>query len=138
MSVLKKIGQIILRGAQIFLGIEPLLAGSVPAIATNKTFARILQIIQDVEAVGAVVGNPGLTGQQKLVAASTLISQELAAQFLGAKIKDAALFSKGATEITQGYVDVLNSLDPGAAKTENVNGGPISTQPATPLATPKP
>lgn len=124
-SALKKIGQVVLAGAEIYMGIEPAVAAAVPALGNNATFNRINQVIEDVEAVGAVAGNPALTSAQKLVGASALVSQEIASQFAGKKIADPALFTKGVTEVTQGFVDIRNSFEAAAATTVPIAGGPI-------------
>lgn len=132
-SALKKVGQIVLEGAQIFMGIQPLIQSVDPKLAANSDFQVIGGIITDVESIGAVLGNPGLTGAQKLAAASALVSQYIATQFASKKIENPALFQQASTEITQGFVDLYNSFDQSAVETQDIksNGAlpPISVTP---------
>jgi len=118
MSFLKTLGKIGLAvGKAAPIG-GPILAALIPGTKDDAVIAKvqgamdpIVTIIGEVEHIGAELS---LSGDQKLTAATALITQALTpyAQHLG--IDNPELFKKGAGEIAQGTVDFLNSLKPAA------------------------
>jgi hypothetical protein len=114
MKFLTKLGQILVKATQIVTGFGPLVQQFVPvagnAVAEVTSDLDLLaQIISNVEAVGQVTG---LTGPDKLKAATPLVAQAILASSMLAKhkIADASLFNQGAQKIADGMADVLNSL----------------------------
>ena len=110
MTWLKKIGVILLKAAQIIVGVQnfmpPSITGAVHTI--GDVLAQALQVIVDVEAMGAALA---LTGPQKLqaaVAAGTQIFLRWSAT-LGRKIADPVLFTAGVTQVFDGLVKIANS-----------------------------
>ncbi len=112
MTLLSKIGAILLKVSQIVVGIAPF----VPA-AQQGTY----QIIsRDLEQVSAVIIQAELFGQalslpgaQKLQAASPAVAQIILQSSILAnhKIANQPLFQAGCTKITDGMADVMNSLN---------------------------
>jgi len=120
MTWLKKIGLVIVKGAQIIVGIQqmlpPNILGTIQTIET--ALSRALQVIVDVEAMGVALS---LTGAQKLqaaVAAGTDIFLRWSAT-LGHKIANPALFKEGVTSVMDGLVKIANSWE-GEVETKNV------------------
>jgi hypothetical protein len=137
-SALKKIGQVVLKGLQIVEGIVPVVEAAAPGLATNSTFENIMAAITDVEtgsaALQSALSQPGLTSQQKLVMATAIVAQELSTALAGKKIANPALFQQGAQEITQGAVDIYNSIEDSAIVTTGNIGtpaAPSANSPAT-------
>jgi len=119
LTFLKKAGQIILQGAEIFTGFAPILTTSYPksagAVTTiSKDLTEIANVVTDVEAFGQALGLPG---PQKLQAAVGPVSQAILDSTLlaGKSIAQPDLFKQGAQKIADGMADVLNSLHPDAA-----------------------
>lgn len=118
MSLLAKIGQAVVKGIGIVSGFLPLFApttvsGSNVAHITDD-LTKIAGSIQTVEAVFAAISDPAAkTGAQKLQSASKLVQQVVAqAEFVvGKKVGNEALFVQGCQKLTDGVVDVLNSLE---------------------------
>lgn len=127
-SVLKKIGIVLLDGSQIatevmgFPFISQLLGNikigttNVGAVATTVTsdLNSIASIISMSETMFPAIAG-AKTGSAKLAAASPLVQQALllwASSNLPGhnKVKDPALLTKAAGEITGGFADFLNSL----------------------------
>lgn len=122
LTLLKKIGQVIVKGAAVEAGFAPLVApllGSKASAAvgtvTNDLTAAA-QVVTQVEAIGQTTG---LTGAQKLAAAIPLITNIINTSELisGKNVANRQLFAQGCSEITQGVVDLLNSLDQNNVKT---------------------
>src|SRR5215831_4925882 len=115
-TFLKKAGQIILTGVEIFSGIAPILTSKIPnssgAIQTvSKDLAQVAGVVMDVEAFGQALGLPGA---QKLQAAVGPVSQIILDSSLlaGKTVADPALFKQGAQKVADGLADVLNSIHP--------------------------
>lgn len=114
MKFLTKLGQILVKATQIVTGFGPIVQQFVPSSVDAVTEVTsdlnlIAQVISNVEAVGQVTG---LTGPDKLKAATPLVAQAILASSLLAKhqIANATLFQQGAQKIADGMADVLNSL----------------------------
>lgn len=114
MSFLSKFGSVLVKGIQIALGIFPVVETAIPG--TNQTAAviqsdltQLMQIITTVESVGQSLSLPG---PSKLTAAAPLVAQAIlqSSMMVGKTVNDQAMFTKGATEVAQGVVDILNSL----------------------------
>ena len=120
LTFLKKLGAILANAAGIFAGIGPIIAPYLGSDA-NKYVGGVVNdltsIGQVVLQVEAVIQTPG-SGADKLKAATPLVIQILKTSQLvsGKQIADEALFEKGAAEVTQGVVDILNSIHPDAAQ----------------------
>lgn len=120
MSFLKKLGVILANVAGIAAGIGPIVApllgnkGTIVGTVTND-LTTIASMISQVE-----VALQGKTGADKLAAAIALVGPVIAASqaVSGKKIADPAGFQKGIAEVTQGMVDVLNSLHEDGVKAE--------------------
>lgn len=145
-SWLKKYGLTILKDIGIVLGFVPQIAtatntssgGSVTKVV--DTLTGIAGIVQTIEAAfAAAFGPTAQTGAAKLQAiqpeVSALIQQWLAADFPGtAKIGNQALFAQGVQEISQGVVDILNSISTAPTTTAPVS----ASNPPAPTPTPQP
>jgi hypothetical protein len=127
MSFLKKLGLILVNVATTAAGIGPILA----PLLGNKAGAvagAVGVVANDLTAIGTVVVQietalHGKAGADKLAAAVALVGPIIRTSQLvtGKKIADEALLQKGIAEVTQGVVDILNSIDQNAIKTEIVN-----------------
>lgn len=124
MSFLKKLGQVAATIGATAVGVGPLIAPlvgnkgqQVIGVTTGigDTITTIGNIIVQMEV--ALQGKPGA---EKFAAAVPLVGLAIRSSSLvaGKKIADAALLQKGIEEVTQGVVDVLNSLHEEAVKTE--------------------
>lgn len=114
MSFLKKLGSIAVAVGKTAPIAGPILSALIPGTKDDVVIAKatgaidpIVTIIAEVEQMGSVLS---LTGPQKLTAATALVTQALAPYASRLGIDDPALFNKGAAEIAQGAVDVLNAL----------------------------
>ena len=123
-SFLKKLGQILVSAAGVASGVGPIvlpLLGS----SKNKVATDISTGINDLTAIGqttlqietAFANIPNSTGEQKLQALMPLTANILKTSELiaGKKIANETLFTKAVQEISQGVVDMLNSVDPAEA-----------------------
>lgn len=127
-SVLSKIGTVLLDGAQVatevlgFPFISQILGGikvgktTIGAVATTATtdLNTIASIISVIEAAFPAIAG-AKTGSAKLTAASPLVQQALMTWATSnlpghSKVKDPALLTKAAGEITGGFADFLNAL----------------------------
>lgn len=124
MNFLKKLGTIVATIGAEAIGIGPLIL----PLFGNKT-AKATEIYNtvtnDLTSIGTMVVQTeialnGKTGADKFSAALNLIAPYLRTSQMisGKKIADEAMFQKGAQEITQGVVDLLNSLHPDSTKEE--------------------
>lgn len=121
MTFLKKLGQLLAKGAAIVLGIGPILlpflgsgkAGQVAATSINDLTAIAQTVVQIETAL------QGQAGTAKLAAAIPLVTNIVKTSELvaGKKIANEALFTQACQEFTQATVDLLNSLHPDEAKT---------------------
>jgi hypothetical protein len=115
MSLLKKIGGLILKLAGLVPEILPFFPGiGAPATAISE-LSSIAHFVVTAEGMFAAVAGPDTkTGSEKLKAATPYVSQVVQAwintNLAGKKIQNAALFEQGCTELTGGMADVLNSL----------------------------
>lgn len=108
------------------LGIGPLVA---PLFGSKgqQVSGAIATGVNDLTAIGSLITtvevafqNQPTSGPLKLAAAINLIGPLLKTSEMvsGKKIADDALFTKGTAELAQAVVDILNSLDQDAVKTE--------------------
>ena len=116
MSFLKKLGLVLAQVGATAVGLGPIIAplfgsgagkaNQVISTVTND-FTTIASLIVQVE-----VALQGKSGPEKFQAALNLVGPIIRTSQLvsGKKIADEALLQKGITEVTQGVVDVLNSL----------------------------
>lgn len=137
-SVLKKIGIVVVDAAGIVSGIGPLLslnlgsgsktAGTVTSagVTVSDKLTEIANVITSIEATFAAV-TTAQSGPLKLQAAAPQISMIIqnSAILAGHKIADPTKFNQGCVEVAQGIVDVLNSLD-GAQISATTNVPPPS------------
>lgn len=144
-SWLKKYGLTILKDIGIVLGFVPQITtatgssgGSVTKVV--DTLTGIAGIVQTIEAAfAAAFGPTAQTGAAKLQAiqpeVSALIQQWLAADFPGtAKIGNQTLFAQGVQEVSQGVVDILNSISTAPATASPVQ----ASNPPAPTPVPQP
>jgi len=123
MTFLKKLGQVLLKVTTLggaLLGL-PILQPLLGAVKTGQTVQTGLN---DLTAIGSTVlqietALNGKTGTEKLQAAVNLIGPIIQTSELvsGKKITNEAGFQKAVIEITQGMVDLLNSIDESEVKT---------------------
>jgi hypothetical protein len=114
MKFLTKLGQIILKGVEIYTGFEPIAAMAFPGQAdklqvVSRDLSEIATIVTQVEGVGQALQ---LAGPQKLQAAAPLVAQAIlqSSILVNHTIADPVLFNQGAQKIADGMADVLNSL----------------------------
>jgi hypothetical protein len=120
MTFLKKLGELLVKGAALASGLYPLVGnffGAKAQAVSGEVVNDLSQISQIVTTVEAVVQTPG-SGAVKLAAATPLVLQILKTSqaFSGKKISDEALAEKGAAGIVQGVVDFMNAIHPDEAK----------------------
>lgn len=134
LSFLKKLGTIIVQGAEIVGGFAPILetaapkqAGVIQTVSTD--LSALATVVTQVEATGAAIQAAGgtLTGAQKLAMAIPLIGQIVnqSSVVAGKKIADAALLEKAISEYAQATVDLLNAIHPDEAT--NMVTGKVNT-----------
>ena len=128
MSFLKKLGMVLASVASTALGIgpivAPLLGGGTKAAGAVSTFTNDLTLIGSVIAqVETIFAGQDGTGPQKFKAAVALVGPIIRTSQLvaGKKIADEAKFKDGINGVTQGIVDVLNSLHPDSVSQEVKN-----------------
>lgn len=111
MSLLKKIGTVILKATELITGFGPLLPPQYQHAeqVLVSDLKSIESVIVNVEAFGQVLG---IKGPDKLKAAAPLVAQMVLQSSLvaGRKISDPALFQQGASKLADGMADILNSL----------------------------
>lgn len=141
-SFLKKAGQMIVNAVGIVEGLGPIFTVALPAFASGiggtaiSDLEKVKQIILNVESVGVVTG---LSGPQKFAAAVPQVSNvlQVALSLAGSKdpIANGTLFNQAAAEITQGMVDLLNSLKADPLKVQGTGAtAPVVTSAPTVLA----
>lgn len=121
LTFLKKLGQILVNVAGISMGIGPIV---LPFLGSGKTTAAVTTGVNDLTQISQLVvliesAFPAAgTGAQKLQALVPLVANIIKTSEVvsGKQIADETLFTKGATEVAQGVVDVLNSIHPDEAK----------------------
>jgi len=124
MSFLKKLGQVLATVGATALGVGPLVA---PLFGSkgNQVSGGIPTAINDLTAISSVViqietALQGQAGADKFKAAVALVGPIIKTSQMvsGKKIADPDLLDKGIQEVTQGVVDVLNSLNADSISTE--------------------
>ena len=128
MSFLKKLGLVLASVASTALGIgpivAPLLGGGTRATGVVSTVTNDLTLIGSVIAqVETIFAGEDGTGPQKFKAAVALVGPIIRTSQLvaGKKIADESKFKDGINGVTQGIVDVLNSLHPDSVAQEVKN-----------------
>lgn len=135
-SVLKKIGTLIVNAAGILEGVGPLIQAELPA--GSKAASTLGTVTSDLTQIGGIVTTiesafaavtSAKTGPLKLQAAAPLVSQLIQQSTLvaGHPIANPTLFNQGVTEVTQGVVDILNSLNSGGVGTAGNVPAPAAT-----------
>lgn len=115
LTFLKKLGQIIVAGANVFGVFSPMIQQVVPGSGVvntvSKDIAEIGNVVVSVEAFGQMAGLPGA---QKAKLAGPQIAQILmnSTLLVGKKIHDPVLFAKACASMGGDMADILNSLDP--------------------------
>lgn len=114
MGFLKKLGQIVATGVELWTGFAPMFSQAVPGGAgtistVSKDLTEIGNIVTQVEAAGASLGLPG---PDKLKMAAPAVAQVVlsSAMLANHKIADTAKFQQGVNQIASGMADVLSSL----------------------------
>jgi len=124
MSFLKKLGQIFATIASTALGIGPLVS---PLFGSkgDKVAGDIAIVANDLTLIGGVIVQvetalQGQTGVDKFRAAVALVGPIIRTSQIvsGKKIADPVLMQKGIEEVTQGMVDILNSIHSDSVSTE--------------------
>lgn len=120
MTFLKKLGLILLKGAAFAAGLMPLVA----PILGSKVSGIVGTAANDLTLIGSKIVEieaalAGKTGAEKFAAARLLVGGIIRTSELvsGKEIADEVVFQKGVDEITQGVVDLLNSIKHDEAKT---------------------
>jgi hypothetical protein len=123
MTFLKKLGSVLLKIVGIAAGVGPIVG---PLLGSGESAKVTGTIVNDLTSIGSVVtmietafgAVPGSTGAQKLQAAIPLVGNIIKTSELvvGKKIANEALFTQSIQEITQGMVDLLNSIDQSEVK----------------------
>lgn len=121
-TFLKKLGTILVNVAGVAVGVGPIIQ---PFLGSGKVAAGATTVVNDLTAIGSTIVQietafaavPGSTGAQKLQAAIPLVGNIIKTSELvvGKKIANEALFTQAIQEYTQATVDLLNSIDQGAA-----------------------
>lgn len=124
MTFLKKIGQILLAVSTASLGIGPLVSPLFGNKGSQVT-TGITTVTNDLTAIGTVIVQietalQGKSGADKLQAAIALVGPIIRTSQIVSekKIANADLLQKGIVEVTQGMVDILNSIDEDSVKAE--------------------
>jgi hypothetical protein len=130
---LKVVGLDLVKGFEIVSGIEPLIAGLLPAGSAaagvaqtvSADLAQIGNIIVSVEGAAASVAaaapaaGAALTAAQKLAAAVPGVTQVILQSTLlaGRTIENQSLFTASVAQVINGIVGILNSLHANVATT---------------------
>ncbi len=125
MSFLSKFGQVIAGAAATAAGVAPLFPGLFGSAAkVDKAGAVINSTLNDLTNVAGVIAQievalAGKTSPEKFGAAVNLVGPIIRTSQLvsGKKIADEQLMQKAILEVTQGVVDILNSLHQDSVKT---------------------
>lgn len=123
MTLLAKIGGIIVKGLAILTGVAPIFQSAVPGASgtistVTSDLTQISTIITEVEAMGQALA---IKGPDKLKAAAPLVAQVIlqSSLLVNHKIANQALFTQACTEIAGGMADLLNSLDSGNVSSQS-------------------
>lgn len=140
-SILKTIGEVIVNAAGIVTGIGPILSGVIPAsskagqaIETGiSDLGQIAGIVTTVETAFAAVSTAP-SGTLKLQAAAPLVSQiiQQSAMLAGHKVSNPTLFNQGVIDITNGVVEVLNSVEAQNISVTSTGAASVSSTGAVP------
>lgn len=113
MTFLKKLGQILLKGALVASGVLSL----VSPMLGSKVSAIIGKVVDDFTLIGnqvvtVEVALNGKTGAEKFAALLPLVAGIIRTSELvgGKEIANEDLFQKGVQEVAQGVVDILNAV----------------------------
>jgi hypothetical protein len=124
MSFLAKLGKVLAAVATTALGIGPIVS---PLFGSkgDKVAGDIATIANDLTLIGGVIVQvetalQGQAGADKFKAAIALVGPIIKTSQLvsGKKIADPAMLQRGIEEVTQGVVDILNSIHQDSVKTE--------------------
>jgi hypothetical protein len=124
MSFLKKLGQVVATIGATALGVGPLVT---PLFGSKggQAAAGVNAVLNDLTAISSVViqietALQGQAGADKFKAAVALVGPIIKTSQLvsGKKVADQAMLQKGIEGVTQGVVDVLNSLHEDSVNTE--------------------
>lgn len=124
MSFLKKLGQVIATVGATALGVGPLVT---PLFGSKggKVEGAVGPAVNDLTAIGSLIiqietALQGQAGADKFKAAVALVGPLIKTSELvaGKKVADPDMLNKGIDGVTQGVVDVLNSLHPDSVSTE--------------------
>lgn len=123
LTFLKKLGSILVQVAGVATGIGPILK---PFLGSGKTATGVITATNDLTSIASMVVQietvfntiPNSSGQQKFAALVPLVKNIISTSEVvaGKKIQNEDLFSKGATEVAQGMVDILNAIHPDEAE----------------------
>lgn len=120
MSFLAKLGKILATITPLALGIGPIVSSSLGSKGDT-----VAAITNDLTLIGGVIVQietalQGQAGADKFKAATALVGPIIRTSQLvsGKKIADPALLQKGIGEVTQGVVDILNSIHQDSVSTE--------------------
>lgn len=120
MTFLKKLGMLVVNIAGIAAGVGPLIK---PFLGAGKAGQLVETGVNDLTSIASTVVQievalQGKPGAEKYEAAVLLVGPILRTSQLlsGKKIADEALLTKAIGEITQGVVDLLQSVHPDEAK----------------------
>lgn len=119
---LKKVGDVIVKGVEVWTGFEPIIASALPGTAgaavqvVSKDLAEISNLVITAEAIGQA---SGLAGPAKAAAVGPLIGQLVVqtAPFLDKKIGDPVKFQAAMVTIAGGFADAWSAVDDGAVQT---------------------
>src|SRR5688572_18451498 len=124
MSFLKKLGLVLAQVGATAVGLGPIVAPLFGSGA-GKVIQVAATVANDLTAIGSVIAQietalQGKEGVEKFRAAVALVGPIVRTSQLvsGKKIADEALLQKGIEGITQGVVDVLNSISADSVKLE--------------------
>lgn len=112
MTLLAKIGMVLLKATQIVAGIAPFIPSAQQGTfqIISRDLEQVSQIIIQAELFGQALG---LKGPDKLKAASPAVAQIILQSSILAnhKLANPELFKVGCNKIADGMADVLNSLE---------------------------
>lgn len=112
MTLLSKIGSILLKVTQIVIGLSPLIPDTQKGAyqIISRDLEQISSIIIQAELFGQALG---LKGPDKLTAATPAVAQIILQSSILAnhKIANQELFKQGCNKIANGMADVMNSLN---------------------------
>jgi len=119
MGFLKNFGAALLKIGEVVTGVGPIFSqflpkGAAGTLATvEDTFTKIMGTVMTVETFFAALTSKGLTGADKLKAATPLVSQIILQTegLKGKKVKDLVKYQASVAGITSNIADLLNSFE---------------------------